>query len=80
MKKVCCQTEILMICFCFILNLFTSSLPRRKDQFGVSYFATDKFNCTDPGLPLGDPAPFIGLLLWTCRHFIYTVYVFLLTV
>ena len=30
-----------------------------------------KFNCTDPGLQLGDLAPFIGLLLWTCRHFIY---------
>ena len=30
-----------------------------------------KFNCTDPGLQLGDLAPLIGLLLWTCRHFIY---------
>ena len=30
-----------------------------------------KFNCTDPGLQLGDPAPLIGLLLWTCWHFIY---------
>ena len=25
-----------------------------------------KFNCTDPGLQLGDPAPLIGLLLWFC--------------
>ena len=24
-----------------------------------------KFNYTDPGLQLGDPAPLIGLLLWT---------------
>ena len=30
----------------------------------------NKFNCTDPGLQLGDPAPLIALLLWTCwRHF-----------
>ena len=27
-----------------------------------------KFNRTDPGLQLGDPAPLIGLLLWTCWH------------
>ena len=25
-----------------------------------------KFNCTDPGLQLGDPAPPFVLLLWTC--------------
>ena len=25
---------------------------------------------TDPGLQLGDPAPLIGLLLWTCQRFI----------
>ena len=30
-----------------------------------------KFSCTDLGLQLGDPAPLIGLLLWTCWHFIY---------
>ena len=29
-----------------------------------------KFNCTDPGLQLGDPAPLFVLLLWTCWHFI----------
>ena len=28
-----------------------------------------EFNCTDSGLQLGDPAPLIGLLLWTCWHF-----------
>ena len=27
-----------------------------------------KFNCTDPGLQLGEPAPLIGLLLY-CGHF-----------
>ena len=48
--------------FCFIL-LFTSSLPCRKDQFPVSY---NRFNCTDTGLQLGDPASLIGLMLWTC--------------
>ena len=58
--------------FCFIL-LFTSSSPCRKDQFAVSY---NKFNCTDPGLQLGDPTPLIGLDLltfyifcWTMGHF-----------
>ena len=30
-----------------------------------------KFNCTDPGLQLRDPAPLIGLLLWTFWHFTY---------
>ena len=30
-----------------------------------------KFNCTDPGLQLGDPVPLIGLLLWFCCHFKY---------
>ena len=34
----------------------------RTDQFAVFY----KFNCTDPDLQLEDPAPLIGLLLWTC--------------
>ena len=29
-----------------------------------------KFNCTYPGLQLGDPAPLFVLLLWTCWHFI----------
>ena len=24
-----------------------------------------RHSCTDPGLQLGDPAPLIGLLLWT---------------
>ena len=34
------------------------------------YIYLNKFNCTDPGLQLGDPAPLIALLLWTCwRHF-----------
>ena len=52
------------ILFGFIL-LSTSSLPCRKDQFAVSYFSTSCY-CTDPGLQLGDPAPLVGLLLWTC--------------
>ena len=55
--------------FCSIL-LFTSSSPCCKDQFAVSYFSF-KFKCTDPGLQLGDPAPLIGLFLWTFWHFIH---------
>ena len=31
-----------------------------------------KFNCTDPGLQLGDPAPLIGLLLWFLLTFKYS--------
>ena len=50
--------------------MFTSSSPCCKDQFAVSYFSY-KFNCTDLGLQLGDPAPLIGLLLWTFWHFIH---------
>ena len=50
--------------FCFIL-LFTSPSPCRKDQFAVSYFSTRCY-CTDPGQQLGDPAPLVGLSLWTC--------------
>ena len=38
--------------------------------FVASCFSTS-FICTDPGLQLGDPAPFIGLLLWTCWYFLY---------
>ena len=44
---------------------FTSSSPCRKDQFAVSYFSTSSY-CTDLGLQLGDPAPLVGLSLWTC--------------
>ena len=44
-----------MYIFCFIFS-FTSSSPRRKDQFGVSYFSASCY-WTDPGLQLGDPAP-----------------------
>ena len=52
--------------FCFIL-LFTFSSPCRKDQFAVSYFSTSLIVLNHrPGLQLGDPAPLIGLLLWTC--------------
>ena len=47
-----------------------SSWLCRKDQFAVSYFPTSCY-CNDPGLQLGDPAPLIGLLLWTCWYFIY---------
>ena len=64
LKKGCFQTEILgkfvsIYIFCFIL-FFTSSSSCRKDQlpFYICYF-------TDPGLHLGDPAPLIGLSLWT---------------
>ena len=38
--------------------------------FVASCFSTS-FICTDLGLQLGDPAPFIGLLLWTCWYFLY---------
>ena len=42
LQKVCFQTEILgnlfKYIFCFIL--FTSSSPRRKDQFAVPYFSS----------------------------------------
>ena len=62
----CFQTEILgnlfkKIYICFIL-FFSSSLPCRKDQVGRFIFFY-RFNCTDPGLQLGDPAPLIGLLM-----------------
>ena len=39
-----------------------------------------KFNCTDPGLQLGDPAPLKDLSLWTCWYiyiyFFYWIYAF----
>ena len=62
----CFQTGILgnlfkNIYICFIL-FFSSSLPCRKDQVGRFIFFY-RFNCTDPGLQLGDPAPLIGLLM-----------------
>ena len=45
---------------------------KQKNEIKI-YIYINKFqNCTDPGLQLGDPAPLIALLLWTCwRHFIY---------
>ena len=37
-----------------------------------------KFNCTYPGLQLGDPAPLFVLLLWTCWHFILILHMLIL--
>ena len=69
LKKVCFQTEMLgkfvSICIFYFILLFTSSSSCGKDQFVVSYFYTSCY-FTDQGLHLGDPAPLIGLSLWTC--------------
>ena len=51
--------------YTFFFLLFTSPSPCSKDQFAVSYFSTRCY-CTDPGQQLGDPAPLVGLSLWTC--------------
>ena len=63
--KICSTTY-----FCFIL-LCTCSSPCRIKGSVCHVIFFYKFNCTDPGLQLGDPAPLIGLLLWTCWYFIY---------
>ena len=42
----------------------------RDDQFAFSWFSSSYYS-TDPGLQLGDPAPLIGLSLWTCWNFIF---------
>ena len=57
------------IYFCFILSSTSwSGLAVRMSCRFIFFY---KFNCTDLGLQLGDPAPLIGLLLWTCWYFIY---------
>ena len=75
LKKVCFQTEILSNLFKYIyfhmVLFFCLLLHRLAVRIWVCRFIFFyMFNCTDhdPGLQLGDPAPLIGLLLWTCRH------------
>ena len=41
-------------------------------SFSLSFHIFLQVYCTDQGLQLGDPAPLIGLLLWTCWHFIFS--------
>ena len=67
--------NIVQIClniyiFCFILLFTSSSSCRKEGSVAVLYFSTSCY-FTDPGLHLGDPAPLIGLSLWTCWYFIY---------
>ena len=62
--KIC-----LTICFLFYSFVyFFIALPWGSVCRVIFFY---KFNCTDPGLQLGDPAPLIGLLLWTWWYFIY---------
>ena len=64
-----------------LLSLFHLDMPRylayNYSKLILIFFY--KFNCTDPGLQLGDPAPLIGLLMWTCWRFIYFITVALVS-
>ena len=44
---------------------FFITLPKGSIYSFIFFY---EFNCADPGLELGDPAPLIGLLLWTCWY------------
>ena len=48
---ICLNVYLFVLFFCLLLHRLA---------------VTIKFNCTDPGLQLGNPALLIGLLLWTC--------------
>ena len=75
------QIDIVKACSFFtFVPVFRSSCSSRISVFySLVYFFIalpqgsvcrfiffSKFNCTDPGLQLGDSVPLIGLLLWTC--------------
>ena len=66
LKKVCFLTEILGNLFkyiCFFVLFFCLLLHRLAVRISLRFIFFYKFNCTDPGLQLGDPAPLIGLLI-----------------
>ena len=55
--QICLNYIFLLLFFCLLLH-----------RLAVSYFSKSCC-CTDPGLQQGDPAPLIGLSLWTCWFF-----------
>ena len=48
------------IYFCFMFSLL---LHRLAERISLPFHFFYKFNCTDPGLQVGDPAPLIGFFL-----------------
>ena len=60
----------LKIYFFVLVSFYLFIALCRDDQFAVSWFSSSYYS-TDLGLQLGDPAPLIGLSLWTCWNFIF---------
>ena len=55
----------------FFVLFFRLILHRPAVRISLPFHPTSLISTPDPGLQLGDPAPLIGLLLWTWCHFMY---------